>query len=139
MIDEGIYSLLAADAGVSALVDGRIYAVEGPPDATKMPYVVYRFVGGSASPTLSTSGVLRQRVEVDAYAAAPSAGLQPGTVAAKIRTAVIAALNGWQQTLSDGTRVLDTYLVNPGTDFCTEQMIFRCMVEFYVDYTLPAS
>ena len=139
MIDEGIYSLLAADAGVSALVDGRIYAVEGPPDATKMPYVVYRFVGGLASPTLSTSGVLRQRVEVDAYAAASSAGLQPGTVAAKIRRAVIAALNGWQQTLSDGTRVLDTYLVNPGTDFCTEQMIFRCMSEFYVDYTLPAS
>lgn len=139
MIDEGIFALLSADAGVSALVGSHIYAVEGPPDATKMPYVVYKFVGGSNQGTLNTSGTFRQRVEINAHAAIPKGGLQPGTIAAKIRTAVIAAMNGWRQTLADGTRVLDTFVVNPGADFCSEQMIFRCMAEFYVLYTLPAS
>lgn len=136
MIDEGIYARLAADAGVSAWVGGHIYAVEGPPDATKMPYVTYRFVGGSNEGTFDTSGVFHQRVEVNAHVAAPKNGLQPGTVAAKIRRAVIAAMKGWSQVLPDGTHVTDTHIANPGIDFCSGQMIFRCMVEFRVDYTL---
>jgi hypothetical protein len=65
--------------------------------------------------------------------------LTPGQVARAIRAAVIAALDGWSATLSDGTRVLDTTVLNPGTDFCSEQRIFRCMCEFYVLYTLPTA
>ena len=131
MIQEGLKALLAANAGVSALVAGRIFPVLGPPDIGQMPYVVYVCVGGSSEPSLSTSGVLRQRIEINAHAETYGA-------AAVLRAAIISAVNGWNETLADGTHVLNTTLLNPGTDFCGEDRIFRCMVEFYVLYTLPA-
>lgn len=135
MIEEGIYALLAADTGVSALVAGRIFAIAGPPDRAQMPYLVYSLVGGSSDQTLRTSGVNRHRLQIDAYAADPNGSDGPAKVAAQIRAAAIAALEGWNGQLSGGINVLDTLTLNPGTDFCTEQMIFRCMAEFYVLYT----
>jgi hypothetical protein len=138
MIDAGIYALLVADTSVHALVGDRIYAVAGPDDAAQMPYVVYSFVGGSNEQTLRGGGVSRQRVQVDAYAIQSANCADPAGTAAAIRTAVIRALDGWQSVLSDAT-VLNTNLLNPGTDFCTEQRIFRCMCEFYVLYTLASS
>ena len=131
MITEGLYALLAADSGVSAIVGARIYYVEAPPDLTKYPCVAYRLVGGNSNPTFNTSGTLRSRVEIDAYAI-------NGSVADELRGAVINAVNGWQQKLGDNTNVLDAILLNPGTDFCSEERIFRCMCEFYVLYTLPS-
>ncbi len=103
------------------------------------PCVAYSFVGGSSEGTMQTSGMIHQRVQIDAFAASPSGGNSAGTIAANIRAAVIAAVNGWQQLLGDGTNVSSTELVNPGTDFVSEQRIFRAMCEFRVHYTLPTS
>jgi Protein of unknown function (DUF3168) len=132
MIDEGLYALLAADDGVLAIVNARIFQVAVPEDLDQYPCVGYSFVGGASDPTFTTSGVIRQRVELNAYSVNPSE-------AANLRAAIIKAVNGWQQTLSDGTNVLNTYLLNPGTDFVGEDKIFRRMCEFYVLYTLPTS
>lgn len=137
MIETGLYALLAADAGVSALVAGRVYSGAAPDDLAQYPCVVYSMVGGSSEPTLNTPGMIRQRVQIDGFAASPSGANTPGTIAAQIRAAVIAALSGWQQTLGDGTNVSNTVLLNPGTDFVSEQRIFRCMCEFYVLFTYP--
>lgn len=139
MIDAGLYALLAADSGVSALVGTNIFAGAAPDDAAQYPCIVYSFVGGSSDPTLSTSGVIRQRVQIDCFAASPSGSSSPGTVAAAIRAAVIEAVNGWQQLLGDGTNVLDAELLNPGTDFVSEDRIFRAMCEFYILYTFPTT
>jgi hypothetical protein len=131
MVDEGLYALLQADSGVNAIAGGRIYQVTPPVDSlANFPCISYAFVGGSADPTFSTSGVLRQRIELNAYSLDASQ-------AAQLRDAVIKAVNGWQQRLGDGTNVLNTELANPGTDFVTEQLLFRRMCEFYVLYTLP--
>lgn len=138
MIDAGLYALLAADSGVAALVGANIFAGDAPDDDAMYPCVTYSFVGGSSNPTLSTSGTIRQRVEINGHAMLPSGTMAAGSVAAAIRAAVIKAVNGWQQLLSDGTNVLSADLLNPGTDFVSEQRIFRCMCEFYVLYTLPA-
>jgi hypothetical protein len=138
VIEAGIYALLAADAGVSALVAGRIFQGVAPSDQSQYPCVVCSFVGGSSEPTFQGAGMIRQRVQIDAFAAVPSGTNSPGTVAANIRAAVIRALNGWQQTaLDDGTFVSSAVLLNPGTDFVSEQRIFRCMCEFYVLFTIP--
>lgn len=138
MIDAGLDALLAADSGVAALVGANIFAGDAPDDAAMYPCVTYSFVGGSSNPTLNTSGTIRQRVEINGHAMMPSGTLTAGSVAAAIRAAVINAVNGWRQLLGDGTNVLSTTLANPGTDFVSEQRIFRCMCEFYILYTLPA-
>ncbi len=130
MIQEGVFALLSADAGVSALVSNRIFGVVAPDDLALYPCIAYSSVGGASDPSLSSSGVLRQRLQVDCSA------LDYPT-AAQIRAAVIAAMNGWQELLSDGTNVLNAVLLNPGTDFANEQRLFRCMVEFYILFTLP--
>jgi Protein of unknown function (DUF3168) len=131
MIDEGLYALLAADDGILAIAHGRVYQVLAPADPQSYPCISYSFVGGSADPTFDTSGVIRQRVEINAISGDASQ-------AAELRAAVIQAVNGWQQLLPDGTNVLNTTLLNPGTDFAGEDLIFRRMCEFYVLYTLPS-
>lgn len=130
MIQEGLYSLLANNGGVRSLINGRVYPVLAPDDLAQYPCISYSCVGGSVAPTLDTSGVLRQRVELNALA-------QDYATAANIREAIVAAINGYQGRLDDGTRILNTVLLNPGTDFCSDQRVFRCMAEFYFFYTLP--
>ncbi len=144
MIDAGIYALLSGNSALTALLasaNGQpaIFAGDAPDDLAMYPCVAYSFVGGSSDPTMATSGMIRQRVEVNGFAAMPSGGLSAGSVAAAIRSAVIAAVNGWQQVLSDGTNVSNAVLLNPGTDFVSEDRIFRSMCEFYVLYTLPTA
>lgn len=137
MIEPGLYALLAADPGIAALVGARIFAGDAPDDITQLPCVAYSLVGGSSEATLGTTGVGWQRVEINGFAMQPSGNLTPRDIAGQIRAAVIAAVNRWSALLEDGTNVLDTLLVNPGTDFVSEQRIFRCVCEFRVEYTLP--
>lgn len=135
MIDQGIAALLAANAGIAALVGQRIYRMKAPPDLQQLPCLVYSFVGGAAEPTLTSRGVYRQRVQVDALAWGNGAD----ATAATLRAEAIAALDGWTSVLADGTAVINTTVANPGTDFVEDEEIFRCMAEFYVYYTNPAS
>ena len=130
MIQEGLYAQLFDNSALGALCGGRIFEVVAPDDLAQYPCVAYVCVGGASEPSFTSSGVLRQRVEVSCFAVDYS-------VAAQMRAAVIAALDGWQQLLTDGTNVLEATILNPGTDFCSEQRIFRCMAEFYILYTLP--
>lgn len=130
MMQEGIYALLSTHSAVTALIGNRVYAAIAPDDLALYPCADYKCVGGSSEPTTDTPGVLRQRLELNAFAT-------DYATAAQIRAALIAALNGWQTLLPDGTRILDAILLNPGTDFCSEQRIFRCLVEFYILFTLP--
>jgi Protein of unknown function (DUF3168) len=131
MMQEGLYSLLAADAGVSALVGANIFQIEAPDDLSFYPCATYKCIAGTTEDTLDGCHVIRQRVELAGYAAGPGAGAK----AARIRAAIIKALDGWKQTLADGTDVKGVELINPATDFCSEQRIFRCMCEFYVLYS----
>ena len=143
MIDAGLYALLAGNSALTALLAAvnsqpAIFAGDAPDDLALYPCVAYSLVGGSSEATMQTSGMIRQRVQIDAFAAAGSGGNSAGTIAANIRAAVIAAVNGWQQLLGDGTNIGNAELVNPGTDFVSEQRIFRAMCEFRVHYTLPS-
>lgn len=131
MIQEGLVARLQADAGVSAIAAGNVYAMLAPDESQlNYPCVSYAFVGGSESLTFQNCGNRHQRVELNAHAFTYAA-------AAQLRAAIIVALADWKEVLADGTDVYATYLANPGIDFCGEDRIFRCLVEFYVDYNSP--
>jgi hypothetical protein len=89
-------------------------------------------VGGGADPTLDTAGVIRQRIEVSAHS-------QNADEAAALLDALVIALIQWQpQTFPNGARLIDTNLINPGSDFeAGESRYFRCFCEFAVLYSLP--
>jgi hypothetical protein len=132
LIQEGLFARLAADAGVLALVGGNIFAGAAPDDLSLYPCASYTFVGGSDAVTFSGKHETRSRVELNGHALTYAA-------AAKIRLAIIKALDGWAATLTDGTVVTATTLINPGLDFVGEDRIFRHLVEFYVDFNPPTS
>lgn len=131
MMQAGLIAQLTGNAGVAALIGARVFEGAAPDDLAEYPCISFSLVGGSAGPTMNTSGSLRQRVEVNGFAV-------DYPTAAAIRLAFLQALDGWAQKLSDGTNILGTVILNPGTDFVSEQRIFRCMAEFYVTFTLPS-
>jgi hypothetical protein len=136
VIEAGLNALLAGNAALASLVGGRVFQGAAPDDLAQYPCVAWSFVGGSGDPTFQSVGVIRQRVEINAFAALAANGNSPATVASQIRAAVIAAVLGWKQVLGDGTSVLDAELLNPGTDMETADRIYRRLCEFYVLYTL---
>ena len=131
MIQTGIAARLLADPGVAAIAGANVYVMLAPDESQlNFPCVSYAFVGGAQDLTFDRCGNRHQRVELNAHAFTYAD-------AAALREAIIVALQDWKQVLSDGTDITATYLVNPGIDFCGEDRIFRCLVEFYVDYNSP--
>jgi hypothetical protein len=132
MIREGLFALLRDNAGVAAIAAGRVFTIQAPDQAEVYPCVSYRYVGGGADPTLDTAGVIRQRIEVSAHS-------QNADEAAALLDALVIALIQWQpQTFPNGARLIDTNLINPGSDFeAGESRYFRCFCEFAVLYSLP--
>lgn len=129
MLEIGIYSLLAGESTISALVANRITPVRLP-IGSPMPALTYRIIGGSGDPTLDTSGMQRRRLQIDAFA---DTHLQ----AAQLREAVVKFLNGFQGALSDGTVLQNADLIQP-QDFDEQySREFRCMVEFYLIFVFP--
>lgn len=69
MIGSSLFSVLSADAGVTALADTRIYPVVMP-QGGKLPALVYTVVDDVPENSLAgwTSGLSNARVQIDCYA-----------------------------------------------------------------------
>jgi hypothetical protein len=133
MMQEGLAALLEHDAGVSAIVAGRIFAIQAPPQGEVYPCLVYKCVGGEGAAIFEDgAGPIRQRIEVTAYSADCSEAM-------RLRYAATVALKGWRhETLSDGTRIDTCNLLNPGLDIEPGgTRYFSCMCEFYVFFDMP--
>lgn len=89
------------------------------PEDTALPAATYTFVGMTATPTFSTSGLNRYRVEVSCYG-------NNYTDAATLRATITAALNGYQDHNMTITKANSFDL----HDY--ELLQFRSLVEFYV-------
>lgn len=121
---------LLADPGIAAIAGDNIYALLASSESQlSYPCISYTLVGGSVGLTTRNQGNVHQRIELNALAFTYAA-------AAQLRAAIIKALSDWKQLLPDGIDVTGTFLVNPGIDFAAEDRIFRCLVEFYVDYNI---
>jgi hypothetical protein len=93
------------------------------PESPTLPAATYTFVGGTANPTLNTSGLTRYRVEVSCYGNSYSD-------AVTLRSSVKAALNGY----TDPNMVIEW---SRSTDFFEhESLQYRCLSEFYVTSVL---
>lgn len=130
MIQIGIFSLLTGFPGVAALVGTRVIPVTLP-EPPILPALTYQFAGGSSQPTFETSGMQKQRVQFDCWG-------QSYDDAASLRAALIAALNGYQGALSDGTYLQNAELLQSMDFFENEARQYRCMVEFYLWYDFPS-
>jgi hypothetical protein len=129
MLETGIYSLLAGEATISALVATRITPVRLP-IGSPMPALTYRIIGGVGEPTFDTSGMQRRRLQVDSFG---DTHLQ----AAQLRAAVVKFLNGYRGILSDGTVLQNADLLQPQDLDEQYSREFRCMVEFYLYFVFP--
>lgn|GEM_PF-6480671 len=121
MIELSFAAALQASSAVTAITGPRIYPLVLPNDVT-LPAIHYSFVGGSASPTLTTTGTQKYRVEVNCWGATYSDAVM-------LRAAVIKALNGYL----DGT--MSIQFLMPRDLFDHELLQYRAAAEFYIHFT----
>lgn len=129
MIADGIFTLLSTAAPISALVGTRIYPVNLP-EKPILPAIVYYTAGGTSEPTFETSGLQKLRYQFDCY------GELFGD-ADRTRDALVAFLNGYQGTLSNGIVLQDAIYLQPIDGFKDAPRQFCLGVEFYFLFTLP--
>ena len=88
MIEDSLYTALATDSAVAAIVGARIHPVVAP-DGTAFPYVLYHTVTSRRDGAMNGAGTLRNaRVQIDCYAATYA---QSKSLGAAVRAAVLAA------------------------------------------------
>jgi hypothetical protein len=133
MFEAGLYQLLKNDAGVSALVAGRIFGGRIPKTATDSTYPCLVWTVVSTLDLYSSqgaSGYRTKRVQIDCYAL-------KYIDAVKVTDAVRAALENFQGDLPDGTSV-DRSIVTMDQDFLFEPgasgQLFRRMIEIEIAY-----
>ena len=124
-VDQLFHDVLAASTSIAAICGKRIYPLVIPQDSP-LPAIEYNSaVGGSATATLTGTGVQKNRAEVNCYG-------DTMQDAKNLRLAVVGALNGYV----DVTTGITIQLIQPRNFFDHELLQYRAMVEFYVYYTL---
>lgn len=123
MFEASLVSLLKGNAALSAIVFGRIYPVQGPPDSPVVPYITYQGIPSAPSEYgLDGSELCTKRIQFDLWG-------QYGdgkTIAIALRN----ILSGYSGTLSDGTRVLFAKRY-PGLDnFDVDSRSYRSIAEY---------
>jgi hypothetical protein len=123
MIEAGIFSLLSMEPSITALVADRVYPVILPTDGT-FPAITYQLVGGTSTPTLTTTGLQKVRLQIDCWA------IDGYLTAATVRAAVTKFLANRVATLSDGT-IATFILIQPLDFYSGGGEMFRCGLEMY--------
>lgn len=118
MVETDFYTALSSAASVIALCGTRVYPLALPTDPT-LPAIDYKFVGGANTPTFSSLGVQRYRVEVNCWGNTYSD-------AVTLRYTVIKALAGYQS----GNTIIQFLM--PQDDFDSDLLQYRAIAEFYV-------
>jgi hypothetical protein len=121
-----LYSVLSNNAAIAYIVGTCIFP-DVQPKAPTEPSLTYRILGTTQSATFATRGMQRARIEI--YCESPTVG-----EAAGLLDAVDEALNGYQGTF-DGTYIQNCDRIQAlGPHFDHELLLYRCTIEFYVQY-----
>jgi hypothetical protein len=128
VIEAGLFSLLSTTSAITTLCGTRIYPAVLPTDPT-YPCVLYKLISAKPSPTLSTSGFQRWRVEFDCFG-------QTYASAVAVRSAIRSTLEGYRGTLTDGTLLQDAQFVQLGDFYEDGARVYRCMLEEYLFFNL---
>ena len=144
MLEEGIAQLVAANAGVQALIGNpaRFYPVLVPDDvgsASGPPYPVssYQIISETPNYLLDGSSPMNQvRLQVDTW----SGGLQNASYAAAkaVQAAIRAVLEGYRGTLPDGTRVAVIQVAGSRDLYEQDARCYRTSTDYMIQfYTAP--
>jgi Protein of unknown function (DUF3168) len=118
MIEKLLYALLSSTPSIAAITGPRIYPLVLPTDPT-LPAISYSFIAGTSSPTLTTKGYKRYRIEINCWGTTYAS-------AVALRSAVKDALDGYH----DGD--MSVFLISPRDFFDDVLLQYRAMAEFYV-------
>jgi hypothetical protein len=128
MFEQGLYTLLATDPGLSAVIAGRVFAADLPKN-TALPAMTYLEAGGSRRSTFDTSGMQKIRIQFDLFAAGKSD-------VASLGEALRLLLDGYQGTLADGTVIQNAELIPGRGRYDPDSRYFHTMVEYYFLFNL---
>ena len=124
MLEQGLVTLLLANAGVSALIGTRIYPVQGPPDNPTYPYITYQdFTAAPSDYAFDSAELVTRRIQFAYWGLAYSDG-------AGIYLAVRNAISGYVGTLGDGTRVLFAKHLTWMNNFDVDSRSYRSVDEY---------
>lgn len=124
MIEQGIYTLLAANSSIVAMVGTRISPVVLPENSS-LPALTFHVVAGASTPTFETGGQQRLRLEFNCWGATYLDAIT-------LRNTLVSALNGYQGLLSDGTYLQNANQLQNADFFDHDARLYRAMVEFYL-------
>lgn len=130
MFEQGLFSLITGDAGVSALIVDRLYPVQGVPDKPTFPYVTYQPVTAGSDYTLDGAEARQQRLQFDCWALSALDNLN-------VLIALRNLLSGFSGTLSDETRVLFTSRENEMANFDNNAKSYRSVCEYEFLFSEP--
>jgi hypothetical protein len=140
MILEGIVALIVqAGSGLQAITTSRIYPgtlpeAVGAVLATQGPAIVFKQIGGSSEATQNTSGMQKLRVQFDCYAVgtATASGYK---AANDVREALRQLLNGYDDTLPDGSFLDNADLIEARDAYMNEARQYVAEIEFRLLFT----
>lgn len=132
MIESGLYQLIIANTGFSAIAGNRLYPLVLPDslvqsDATQ-PAATYQTI--SSVPVYSNdgpTGCVTARIQFDCFAAAYSG-------AKSVSDAIRQTLDGYTGTLPDGTPVLNCWIDNVTDSYSQDTRLYRTSTDYRVIY-----
>jgi hypothetical protein len=130
MIEAGLYSLLTANAGLTALVGNRIYPVLVPEPPT-YPCLSYQVVASHSTYTFEGKQLGSKLFQFDAWGTSFSD-------CKNILNALRNALDTYQGTLTDGTRVLCALSEQEIDQFEEDSRVYRSLAEYRIEYVEPS-
>lgn len=125
-LDTVLYTRLTTFAGLTALIENRVYARNELPQGAVLPAVSFMRAGVERVSAMGVdTGLARARIQVDAWASTYD-GVR--AVAEQLRL----ALQRWRN--ATGTVVQDTYVLTELDLYETETRLHRVMFDFDVVY-----
>lgn len=132
MVEAGIQQLLAANAGVQAVIGTRIYPVLVPEDVT-YPCASYQVISDVPLYLLAGSVALEtKRIQIDTWSGGASNATYTAVKAAQ--AAIRAALESFRGPLPDGTIVAGIFVANAIDSFEQDARSYRTSTDYMVTF-----
>lgn len=126
MIKAGLFHLLSTTPAIAAICATRVHP-DLRPTSPLYPLIEYKGISLKSSPTLTTSGMQRDRYQFDCCAG-------DSLLAEQLRDVLRQTLNGYQGVLSDGTYLQNVLLNNMLDSYTDIPRIYCATIEFYLFY-----
>ena len=129
MIEQGIVSLLNANAPLMATINRCIYPVFVPQDAS-YPCLSYQVISTTASYDFQGESTTESRIQFDAWA-------EDYMNCKTIQKALRAVIDAYDGVLSEGTRVLGAFRSLETDFFEPDSRMYRALSEYTFHYVEP--